>query len=134
MSTPIAPPVPGKPFPPPKTGPRAPAPKPPVEVVVAAVAAVTPVALYPETSRPAITTVSVTYDRKQNLGDFSSANVGVTIWADVQDTSALDETMQQLWTMAKANVRAQLEPLTRKQNGASINVAEMFLGLPVQKD
>ena len=83
---------------------------------------------------PAIKTVSVTYERKQNLGDFSSANIGATIWADVREDEDLDAVMRSLWEMAKANVKAQLLPLTAKQNGASLRIEEMFLGLPVQKE
>lgn len=83
---------------------------------------------------PKIKTVSVTYDRKQNLGDFSSANVGCTIWADVEENEDMDAAMKALWVMAKENVKAQLLPLTAKQNGASVRVEELFLGLPVHKE
>lgn len=83
---------------------------------------------------PKLKTVSVTYDRKQNLGDFSSANVGCTIWADVEENEDMDAAMKALWAMAKENVKAQLLPLTAKQNGASVRVEELFLGLPVQKE
>jgi len=76
-----------------------------------------------------IKTVSVTYERKQNLGDFSSANVGCTIWADVREDEDLHQAMNGLWNMAKANVKAQLVPLTK--NG-STNVEQLFLGLPVE--
>ena len=31
-----------------------------------------------------VKTVSVHYGRKQNLGDFNSANVECTVWADVE--------------------------------------------------
>lgn len=79
---------------------------------------------------PKVKTVSVTYERKQNLGDFSSANVGCTIWADVEDGEDLDQAMHNLWEMAKANVKMQLLPLT-KNNGGSVNVEKLFLGLPV---
>lgn len=78
-----------------------------------------------------IKTVSVTYERKQNLGDFNSANVGCTIWADLSydDDKLLHEEMDALWEMAKNNVKAQLAPLTR--NG-SIKTEELFLGLPLE--
>ena len=77
-----------------------------------------------------IKTVSVTYERKQNLGDFSSAAVGCSIWADVSfdDDRLLHEEMTSLWKMAKDNVHAQLTPLTRK---GSVEVEELFLGLPL---
>ena len=83
---------------------------------------------------PILKTVSVTYDRKQNLGDFSSANVGCTIWADVRDGEDLDVTMHALWSMAKENVKAQLVPLTKKNGGASVEITETFLGLPIEQE
>jgi len=77
---------------------------------------------------PQIKTISVMYERKQNLGDFSSANIGCTIWADVDSDEPLDEVMRALWDMAKANVKAQLMPLVAKQRA---EVEHIFLGLPV---
>jgi len=74
-----------------------------------------------------IKTVSVTYERKLNLGDYNSANVGCTFWADVDEDESLDEAMHAAWAMAKANVKAQLVPLTAKN---AANVQEIFLGLP----
>ncbi len=79
---------------------------------------------------PTIKTVSVHYERKQNLGDFSSATVGYTIWADVEEGEDLDKVNQALWACAKENVKAQLLPLVK--NSGSGKVDEFFLGLPVE--
>ncbi len=79
---------------------------------------------------PIIKTVSVNYERKQNLGDFSSATVGCTLWADVEPGEDLNQAMHDLWECAKNNVKTQLLPLTGK-NG-SMKVQEAFLGLPVE--
>lgn len=76
-----------------------------------------------------VKTVSVTYDRKHNLGDYSSANIGCTIWADVSDDQDLDAAMRGLWEMAKANVKAQLLPLTSR---TAAQVEQVFMGLPVE--
>jgi hypothetical protein len=76
-----------------------------------------------------VKTVSVTYDRKHNLGDYSSANIGCTIWADVTDDADLDEAMHALWDMAKANVKARLLPLTSKTKAT---VEQVFMGLPLE--
>lgn len=81
-----------------------------------------------------IKTVSITYDRKQNLGDFSSANVGCTLWADVTEEDDLDACLKALWDMAKNNVRTQLVPLTKKNGGGSMDITETFLGLPIKKE
>jgi hypothetical protein len=80
---------------------------------------------------PKIKTVSVTYGRKVNLGDFSSATVDCTVWADVEDGEDLDGAMKALWGMAKENVKTQILPLVKNGNG-SMNVKEAFLGLPVE--
>ena len=75
-----------------------------------------------------VKTVSVHYGRKLNLGDFNSATVEVTFWADVEPDADLDAEMRALHEMAKANVKAQLLPLTNK---GSMKAEEIYLGLPV---
>lgn len=80
-----------------------------------------------------IKTVSITYERKQNLGDFSSANIGCTLWADITEDDNLDAAMKALWDMATANVKAKLVPLTKKNGGGSMEITETFLGIPVSK-
>lgn len=79
---------------------------------------------------PIVKTVSVNYERKQNLGDFSSANVGCQLWADIEEGEDLDQAMERLWHMAKENVKAQLLPLIGKGN---TKTEEYFLGLPVER-
>jgi hypothetical protein len=71
----------------------------------------------------------VTYGRKLNLGDFNSATIDCTIWADVKEEEDLNAAMTALWTMAKENVKAQALPLKGKQEA---QVKEIFLGLPVE--
>lgn len=79
-----------------------------------------------------IKTVSVHYGRKANLGDYNSANIECTLWADVTEDEDLDQAMNALWTMAKENVKAQLLPLVK--NGGSMNMQAAFLGLPIKQD
>ncbi len=79
-----------------------------------------------------VKTVSVTYGRKANLGDYNSATVDCTIWADVDEGDNLDQDMNDLWDMAKANVKAQLLPLVKPNNGSG-NMAKAFLGLSIQQ-
>ncbi len=76
-----------------------------------------------------VKTVSVTYGRKFNLGDYNSATVDCTLWADVSDDQDLDVAMTALWSMAKANVKAQLLPLTSK---TMAKVEQVFMGLPLE--
>lgn len=76
-----------------------------------------------------VKTVSVTYERKFNLGDYNSANIGCTLWADVTDDQDLDAAMRGLWDMARENVKAQSLPLVQKQRA---QVEHVFLGLPME--
>lgn len=78
---------------------------------------------------PIIKTVSVNYERKLNLGDYNSATVGCSIWADVQEDEDLNHVMHDLWAMAKENVKAQAVPLVDK--GANTTKKDFFLGLPI---
>ncbi len=79
-----------------------------------------------------VKTVSVTYGRKINLGDFNSATVDCTLWADVDEGEDLDQAMQDLWECAKNNVKAQVLPLSKNGNG-NMNAQALFLGLPVHQ-
>mgnify|MGYP001617990541 CR=1 FL=1 len=77
-----------------------------------------------------VKTASVSYERKLNLGDYNSAAIGCTLWADVEPGDDLDAAMKSLWAMAKENVRAQAIPLTAKANG-NMKIEETYLGLPL---
>ncbi len=79
-----------------------------------------------------IKTVSVNYERKINLGDFNSAAVGCTIWADVDEGEDLNQSMHNLWTMATENVKAKMSAVVPSKNG-SVTTKEFFLGLPVEE-
>lgn len=75
-----------------------------------------------------IDSVSVTYGRKINLGNYNNANLEVTIEAKLELGEDLHQAMSQLWTMAKANVRAQAIPLLSDKNK---DTSHIFLGLEV---
>ena len=74
-------------------------------------------------------TVSVTYGRKFNLGDYNSATVDCTLWADLDVDEDEAAAMTALWEMAKNNVKAQALPLLQKNVA---NVESIFMGLPLQ--
>lgn len=59
-----------------------------------------------------ITTITVTYGRKINLGNYNNANLEVTLGAEL-DEDETDEAgaMAVLWEMAKAEVKAQVAHL-----------------------
>ena len=80
-----------------------------------------------------VKTVSVTYGRKFNLGDYNSATIDCTLWADASDDQDLDEAMTALWSMAKENVRAQALPLIQKaKDKKQAEVKQIFMGLPLE--
>lgn len=76
-----------------------------------------------------IKTVSVTYGRKLNLGDYNSANVEISIWAELEDGDNEADVTAALWEMAKNNVKAQALPLKRQDEA---RVEKIYLGLPVE--
>jgi hypothetical protein len=80
-----------------------------------------------------VTTISVTYGRKVNLGDYNSANVECSIWAQLDPGEDTNEAAHALWSMAKENVKAQVLPLNAK-DAKNIKTEEMFLGLPIKKE
>lgn len=76
-----------------------------------------------------VKTVSVTYERKQNLGDWSSATAACSLWAEVGEGEDLDTCMHALWEMARANVKAQITGAT----GKNIDYRATFMGLPLEQ-
>ena len=76
-----------------------------------------------------VKTVSVTYDRKINLGDFNSATVGITLWADIDEHDDMAQVMSGLWQMATNNVRAKAQTF---QRNVEAQAEEIYLGLPVE--
>lgn len=73
-------------------------------------------------------TVSVTYGRKFNLGDYNSATIDCSLWAELEEGEDEAAAMTALWEMAKNNVKAQAVPLVQKQTAS---VEQIFMGLPV---
>jgi|GEM_PF-1618021 len=76
-----------------------------------------------------VKTVSFTYERKFNLGDYNSAAIGCTVWADVDEGDAEQMVIEHCAATAKETVRLQAAPLFAKQ---SARVKEIFAGLPVE--
>lgn len=83
-----------------------------------------------------VKTVSVSYTRKINLGNYNSAEVGATLWAELEPGEDIGDgmhnAMNDLWTACKANVKAQLIPLTvTKDDQIVAELNKLFLGVPV---
>ena len=55
--------------------------------------------------------VSVTYGRKVNLGNYNNANLEMTVSAALEDGDVQSEVTGELWSLAKEDVKAQLQHL-----------------------
>ncbi len=80
---------------------------------------------------PHVKTVSVQYGRKLNLGDYNSAEISITVWADLDEDEDVQGALDTLYQQAKENVKKQALPLL-KSEPASLNYRETFLGTPVE--
>ncbi|QLE53830.1 hypothetical protein FD724_38975 (plasmid) [Nostoc sp. C057] len=59
------------------------------------------------------TTVSVSYSRKFNLGDYESLELGCSLWAQVEDGEDADGITQFLYHQAKASVKLAAMPVLK---------------------
>lgn len=77
-------------------------------------------------------TISVTYGRKFNLGDFNSIHSEITLWADLDEGDDEALAAEALRTMARNQVMLEL---ARVQPQLEAKVQNIFAGLPtnVQK-
>ncbi len=76
-----------------------------------------------------VKTISATYERKFNLGDFNSATVGATAWADLEECEDPVTAYAELFAEIKDVVKTQSLPLLKKQ---AAQVAQAFAGLPAE--
>lgn len=63
-----------------------------------------------------IRTVSVTYGRKLNLGNYNSANISLTLWADIDATEDPSEVTPRLQEGCRQFVRDEVMRLTKPQS------------------
>lgn len=75
-----------------------------------------------------IKTVSVTYDRKVNLGDYNSAHIGMTLWAELDEGDNEADVADGLRQMARNNVMSEM---SRIKPELRAKVQGVFMGLPV---
>ena len=75
-----------------------------------------------------LTTISATYDRKMNLGDYNSAHIAMTLWADLEDGDDPAIAAEALRTMARHQVMAEM---VRIKPELQAKVESIFMGLPV---
>ena len=73
-------------------------------------------------------TISVTYGRKMNLGDYNSVHTEVSLWADLDKGDDEAKAAEALRDMARAQVGIELARLEPK---LAAKVENIFAGLPV---
>ena len=76
-----------------------------------------------------VTTISATYERKMNLGDYNSANVGMTVWAQLDGGDDEAACAIALREMARNHVMTELARLDRRLEA---KVQDLFMGLPLE--
>jgi predicted naringenin-chalcone synthase len=69
-----------------------------------------------------IGTVSISYSRKFNLGNYESIELGCSLWAQVEDEEDAEGVVQFLYHQAKAAVKSAAMPVI-KANEFQINKA-----------
>lgn len=60
-----------------------------------------------------VTTVSIVYERKFNLGDYNSAHIGLSLWADVEDGEDHQEVVRELQRQARDLARDEYRRLVK---------------------
>lgn len=73
-------------------------------------------------------TISVTYGRKLNTGDYSSAHCEISLWADLDDDDDEAVAAEALRAMARNQVMLELARVEQK---LAAKVEGVFAGLPV---
>lgn len=75
-----------------------------------------------------ITSVTITYGRKVNTGNYSSVSAEYSVSAMVDPEDDLHRVATELWGMAITNVKAQVQCVL-----SETTAAEPWLGLPSQR-
>ena len=73
-------------------------------------------------------TISVTYGRKLNLGDYNSVHVETSLWADLDEGDDEASAAENLRQMARNQVTAEM---ARVEPRLQARAQDLFMGLPV---
>ncbi|WP_193200205.1 hypothetical protein [Nostoc sp. MG11] len=71
-----------------------------------------------------IKTISVTYHRKFNLGDYESLEIGCSLWGQIDPEEDADGATQFLYQQAKASVKEAAMPVI-KESAYQMNKARI---------
>lgn len=72
-----------------------------------------------------VKTISATYERKFNLGEYESANLGVTTWADIEPEQDARAAINELQELCKEQVRKQAVPILRGRKNGGFEYSEL---------
>lgn len=78
-----------------------------------------------EPKKMTVKTISATYERKFNLGEYESANFGVTSWADVEPDANPALCLDELQELCKNQVRKQAQNVLRMRKNGGAEYAEL---------
>ncbi len=72
-----------------------------------------------------IKTISVTYQRKFNLGDYESLEIGCSLWGQIDPEEDAEGATQFLFQQAKASVKEAAMPVI-KESAYQMNKAKIY--------
>ena len=75
-----------------------------------------------------LTTISATYGRKLNLGDYNSAHIEMALWADLEEGDDPAAAATALRQMARHQVMAEM---ARIKPELAAKIEGIFMGLPL---
>jgi hypothetical protein len=75
-----------------------------------------------------IKTISATYERKVNLGDYNSVHIGMTLWAELDEGDNEGEIGEGLRQMARNHVMVEMARLVPS---LAVKVQDVVMGLPI---
>lgn len=78
---------------------------------------------------PVVKTMSVTYGRKLNLGDYNSVHSEVTLWVDLEEGDNEEQVALAVRDMARNNVANELGRLVP---ALKAKTESLFMGLPAE--
>lgn len=72
---------------------------------------------------------TINYQRKINLGDYSSVDLSCMLTMDFEDGDDTSQVMEDMWEMARNNVKKAAVPFLDKVKATE---NQIFLGLPAE--
>lgn len=83
---------------------------------------------------PKIKMVSVSYERKFNLGEYESLGIEVQLWADLDpEASVADETIRRMIEKARQHVKEQAMPAILKSTRYNLQKQRAVAGVTVDE-